>query len=201
MFGLSLAAIVLVSALFAIPTRSFADTYQLEGLSTDAGVSFYGLTNSGQAVLTESYGYCDGQYTTCYGLPGDWSDVAPTLSFDDGTPCAPSSLPSGISYVEAVCNNGRGAYYGYFPKSSSDDLFAFAGSNPPQSIYSPALTGGLAMNSLGDIVFDDGFGDIWVEAIDLTTLTPEPASILLLATGVLALAAFTTLRRRPVFQP
>jgi len=55
----------------------------------------------------------------------------------------------------------------------------------------------LAMNGLGDIVFDDGFNDIAYYAVDLDTLaaTPEPSSLLLLATGALALAAFVTFRR------
>jgi hypothetical protein len=52
------------------------------------------------------------------------------------------------------------------------------------------------MNSSGDIIFDNGFYDFGYEAIDLTSRhTPEPASILLLGTGIAAIG-LTLLRRR-----
>ena len=53
------------------------------------------------------------------------------------------------------------------------------------------------MNSLGDIVFNDESNEYWYEAVDLSTaVTPEPGSLLLLATGILALAAVA--RRRSI---
>jgi hypothetical protein len=52
------------------------------------------------------------------------------------------------------------------------------------------------MNSLGDIVFDDGFIDEAYYAVDLNTApTPEPSTLLLLATGILG-AGFIVRRRR-----
>jgi hypothetical protein len=54
-------------------------------------------------------------------------------------------------------------------------------------IFSTGGEGLLFINGLGDIVFDDHLSQDWYEAVDLTTLVPEPGSILLLATGLLGL--------------
>ncbi|HEX4576851.1 MAG TPA: PEP-CTERM sorting domain-containing protein, partial [Edaphobacter sp.] len=70
-----------------------------------------------------------------------------------------------------------------------------SGAIPVSGGSDPAL-----MNSSGDFVFDDGFSDVIVEGIDLTSrqtaLTPEPGSLTLFATGALAAAA--AMRRRSV---
>jgi hypothetical protein len=199
-FRLTLAAIALVSSLFAIPTRSFADTYQLVGINID-NAPFYGFNTSEQPVLYTDNPYCGGG-STCYGHDGDWSSVAPTLATYDVTACSPS-LPQGTSDLYSACINGRTAYYGN-PTSNDgyDSLYVIAGSSSPQLLYQGFLTGPIYMNNLGDIVFDDGNLDEWDEAIDLTTAaTPEPTPLLLLATGILAFTAFTALRRRPLLQP
>lgn len=102
-------------------------------------------------------------------------------------------VPALVSFNNEICNNGRIAY---LAGGNTESLYVYYGTGTPQLI-GPAHHGDLiAMNSRGDIIFDDGFVDFAYEAIDLTTLqTPEPTSILLLGTGIAAIG-LTLLRRR-----
>jgi hypothetical protein len=194
---------------FSAPTASHADTYQIVGLNID-NAQFYGMDDSGHVVFSTGNSYCGGQYSVCYGSDANgWSGVAPPFSWDNGVGCSPT-LPLGTSDLAAVCNNGRVAFYGYEPGNYPLEGL-YSGSNPPQLVTSGFFTGSLHMNSLGNIVFDDGNVDEWYEAIDLSTApalslasvsapvpepVPEPAGILLLGTGAIALVGMSLSRKR-----
>jgi hypothetical protein len=187
--------VAIVSILFLAPTPAHADTYQLVGLGID-NTQFYGMTDSGAVVLYASFFSCGNPATGCYetflnGVNTGDTDIAPTDTWDNGTPCSPA-LPPGGSALHAVCNNGRNAWTGYL---TSGQVIAgvYSGLTP---LFQNGGYGPIFMNDQGDVVFDEEVGDEWYEAIDLTAVTPEPGSIVLLSTGVLALATILTLRRR-----
>ena len=193
---------------FSAPTASHADTYQIVGLGID-NVQFYGMDDSGHVVFSTGNSYCGGQYSVCYGSDANgWSGVAPAYSWDNGVGCTPT-LPPGTSDLAAVCNNGRVAFYGVEPGNGPLEGL-YSGSNPPQFVTSGFFTGSVHMNSLGDIVFDNGNLDEWFEAIDLSTApalslasvsapvtepVPELASILLVGTGAIAFAGMSQRRK------
>jgi hypothetical protein len=170
----------LLAALFALPQRAHADTYQLFNLGEDNAMSFLGLSSTGLAFFDNT------------------SSIAPTFTPDNGTPCSPP-LPAGWQAYRAVCNNGRVAWTGTYDSNPPTEVYFTTNPTPPTTL---TQLGGssIFVNSIGDAIFDDAFQDNWYEAVDLNTLaTPEPGSLVLLATGILALLAIT-FRRRPLRQ-
>ena len=195
------AAVLLAIAGFccALPHPAYADTYQIVTLGSDGGYFFYAMNDSGTVVL-DSYGNC---IATCYytyvdgALTTAANPTAPSIVDDQGTPCAPA-LPSGGSVIHGVCNNGVDAFTGRLTTSQVHPGIYIG---PNDDLLMAGGEGSLFMNSVGDIVFDDHFTDDWFEAIDLTSdpapdpaPVPEPNPALLVATGLLGLAAATRLR-------
>jgi hypothetical protein len=193
----SLAAILLQTSLLILPPVH-ADTYKVVTLDSDEARFVYGIDPSGDVVLSvnsDINGNCspgDNCYETFIGgVQAFRTDAPPTaFIFDDGTPCNPA-VPAGFTVLHAVCNSGREVFSAKAAGQAIPDLYtglltdSFPGQGTGNLLY---------LNSEGDILWNDPVSEFWVEAFDLTSQVPEPASLFLLGTG--ALAAIEPVRRR-----
>ena len=181
--GSPFSVFALFIALFAAPTRSFADTYQILNLQSDQGYFFYGMNQYGDVVMNESYySLCGMASPTCYetyvnGLPAGLTTTPPSLIYDNGGQCAPT-LPAGESSLYAACNNGRVAFTGYLkPTQVMPSIYTGPSSNPSAVNLFREKTATytfIFINSQGDVVWDDVFDEEFFEAIDLTARSPNP---------------------------
>jgi hypothetical protein len=183
-----LLALAFAGALFAAAPSAHADIYSISALTGD-NKSFYGMDDAGSVVFTSSGGT---YFTYLNGSFSGSSSTAPALAYDFGSgPCHSGSTP-----VCTASDNGRTVKaYSEFG-TPFDDLFLYSQGNTQWVTQTQGIAGLLAINGLGDIVFDNGTADEWYEAVDLTAAqTPEPSALLLLATGAFAIAAFAIRRR------
>ena len=198
----SLAAILLQTSLL-IPSPALADTYKVFTLDSDEARFVYGINASGDVVLSvnsDGQGNCSSSPVNCYetfvgGALAFRADAPPPgFIIDDGTPCSPI-VPSGFTLLHAVCNNGREVFSARAPGQVSADLYT----GPLTDLF-PAQGEGvfLYLNSEGDILWNDPRSEFWLEAFDLTSQVPEPATLPLFATGIFA--AVEAMRRRALLR-
>lgn len=192
------AALCILGCQFLSPKVSHADTYSIVPLIGDGPDRLYGMDDVGHVVF--SFPDCGPGGAACYAiyLNGVASvlstTTAPAYSWDYATaPCSIALLPCSVS------KNGRTAFISIEGDGIRQDLFVSSGTGPAQLLLRTDGFVNLAIDGSGDIVFDNGALSEWYEALDVTAIpTPEPSTLLLLATALLALGGFATFRRQIV---
>jgi PEP-CTERM motif len=192
-----LAAILpLAATLFLVPAPVHADTYQIFNLGTDNGFNVIDIDTSGVVIIFNTF--TSNYLTVDHSVVVNTTSTLPSLTYDNGAAC---SVPSGFAARpggKVICNNGRTGFGSAF-NPNGDPGGVYTG--PPSDLtrVDPSGTDDLALlNSSGDFAWDDGLQDGIFEAIDLTTDTPEPGSLLLVGTGCVSLLG--VLRRKAVLK-
>jgi PEP-CTERM motif len=176
--------------LLALPSSASADTYEIINLGNANSNSVFGIDAAGDVVIRGQTG-CGGSFGSCYktyddGVLTSVSSTAPSLDFDDGTPCKPTAQAT-----NGACNAGREAFGG----DLGSTFGLFTGTDPLTDNIFGGSVDSIVLNSSGDIAWTDGMNECNYEAIDLSgSPVPEPNTLLLLATGVAGAAGM--LRRR-----
>jgi hypothetical protein len=196
---ISRAAILAIAVvLFTLPALARGDTYQILALQTDNNHNLFGIDTAGDVVISTGSADCLPLGPTvgiCYetfvgGVLSSLSATIPSLAYDDGTACVPSLPPGVFSFLHGVCNNGREAFVSDIPHRG-----LFTGPDPVADFLHGPFADTVFLNASGDIAFADPLNEEIYEAVDLSTdATPEPSTLVLLATGVLGAAG--ALRRR-----
>jgi hypothetical protein len=208
---LSSAIVVLAAIMFSAPRPAFADNYTIYDLGDDNAHSIYGIDSAGDVVVWGTYG-CGVSSPDCYvtyvnGVATGNHAAPPILDYDDGTSCG--STPAGFFAFKAVCNNGW-IGFGSIYNPNGDPNGVYTGFGSSLDFLHRGSADQVFLNSVGDFAWDDGQDDeIYVairnspppfEAFTVSEdflpadTTPEPGTLLLVATGLVGITAM--IRRR-----
>ncbi len=191
-------SVALLTTAVLTTSLAYGDAYTPYAVArSSGGVNNIGLTDSGSlTVRTYSGSTADFLYTT-FTPPSTsvTSTTAPQLTYDNGSSCTPM-LAGYINVEEGTCNSGRTVFTALHGTSLRRNLYLSQTGLPVQLVYA-GDAGNILLNDFGDIAF---VGLLPADAdtnflyFDTTThIAPEPASWLLLMTGVGVVGLF---RRR-----
>jgi hypothetical protein len=168
------------------PAQAHADTYELFQFTDHNGAgSVLGIDDAGD-VLYGSPGSC-GTATVCFSVfqpfgPGYNTETLSTFNFDNGSACSPNPQAE-----FGVCNNG---FEAYLIDLSHPNSGVYGGPSTDVQKFPVNVASFLVINSFGDIAWTDGQIEMNFLAYDLTSHeTPEPATLALLLTGLIPIAA------------
>lgn len=202
--------------LFGVTRPVLADSYSIVDLGNANGHGIYGIDTAGDVVVWGTTGcgpaafYC---YTTyADGVATNDGSIVPTLAYDNGTSCG--STPGGFFVLKETCNGewtGLGAIY----NPNGDPNGVYFGSGSDLDFIHSGSADQVFLNSVGDFAWTDGRDDEMYELIQnagplpssvepfvindpVPATTPEPRTLLLVATGLIWVAIM--LRRSKAYR-